>query len=126
MADDPSELTQPQKDLIAKRIVERWGGTHECPVCHDNKWTLLPHLTTPVKLVGLTGKLNFPGSTVYPEAHLVCGTCGYTMTFNVSALGIEMERPQSKADQRYGQNLEVKSIVGDLIKRLEGDDDAKR
>lgn len=126
MAEDETELTQVQKDLIVRRIVERWAGSRECPVCRDNKWVLLPHLTTPVKLTGMTGKLNFPGSAVYPQAHLVCTTCGNTLTFNLSVLGVDLEKRQSRAERLYGQNLQQKSIVAELIKRLEDKDDAKK
>jgi hypothetical protein len=126
VADDPTELTQAQQDFIVKRISEKWAGDRDCAVCRDNKWVLLPHLTTPVKLTGMTPNLNFPGKSIYPQAQLVCSTCGNTLTFNISALGLDLDKPQTRAERLYNQNLENKQITGELARRLGRKDDAQR
>jgi hypothetical protein len=120
------ELTQEQREEIAAKITQKWRGSRECPVCQVNAWALMPHLTTPVKLQGQTGKLDFPGTEVYPQAHLVCTNCGNTLTFNVTTLGIDLLKPQTLAERLYDKNQRQRKLLTEVMQSRKDKDDAGR
>jgi hypothetical protein len=119
MADTNAVLTKQQRDEIAAKTIQNWRGSRrDCPVCKVNAWALSLDLTTPVKLQELTGKLDFSGTEVYPQAHPVCSNCGNTLTFNVTVFGVDLLKPQMMAERLYDRNQQQRKLMADLS--LEG------
>lgn len=85
---DDSELSAEDLERIKGAILAKWKGEKKCPICLANEWTIAPNCVTPMRLKGLSGSIMIGGGSTYPTAMLVCTNCGYTLNFNLVAIGI--------------------------------------
>lgn len=105
MADSPDKTTLSDADqkLIVDALTPKWAGSHECPICKAIHWTLVPYVSTPMELAGLKGGIRIGGGKVQPTATIVCMNCGYTMNFNLVAMGVVP--PDSEPTPSGGGNV---------------------
>jgi hypothetical protein len=95
---DDTKLSSAELDRIREAILAKWTGQKSCPICSTNKWTIGPHIITPMRLEGASGNIMLGGGSIYPSVMLVCENCGFTHYFNLVALGIYQEL-QKKASE---------------------------
>ena len=83
-------LTPEQRQLIGNALFEKAGlATLICPASGDTNWEVEDQLA---QLVATDNPNETRlGGVNFPEAVVICLTCGYTMMFNVFYLGIAEE-----------------------------------
>jgi hypothetical protein len=81
---DATLLTDEQRTQIFA-WVNKYHAGKPCAVCEQRTWTLVPHLVAPPIFRKDTGL--FFGGPAYPQAMLLCRTCGNTLYFNAVIMG---------------------------------------
>lgn len=83
-------MTTIPKEEIQKAIAwidEHWTGQKACPICQNARWGVADTVGD-VQMMGLNKE---PTDRTYPLVILTCQTCGYTVLFNATVIGL-MER----------------------------------
>lgn len=83
-------MTTIPKEDIQKAIAwidEHWTGQKTCPICLNTRWGVADTVGD-VQMMGLNKE---PTDRTYPLVILTCQTCGYTVLFNATVIGL-MER----------------------------------
>ena len=114
MADKPpaddKELTQEQRDKVARWVTEKWGPNgNPCPICKHTTWFVGQHLVSPLT-ISPGGGISLSGGPTYPFAQLCCQNCGNTQFLNAVMFGLvkssetkaEPEEPQVKKEGSSG------------------------
>jgi len=81
----PGVLSSAEKAKIDAWLKEKWQGQALCPVSKDVKWLIADHLVQPLSIIA--GGLAIGGGG-YPQAMVICATCGFTMYFNAVLIGL--------------------------------------
>ena len=76
------QLTPEQKQIIMSAIDTKMTTQPSCPITGDKKWQLQEQLAY---MPTLPGVVNGP---LFPNAVLICTTCGYTLLLNLFILGV--------------------------------------
>lgn len=81
-------LTNENKQLIAKKVVEKIGF-FKCPICQNSTFTiadgfLVSSLQKDLKNLSIGGEY-------LPSIALVCNNCGFTSLHNIKILGLNIE-----------------------------------
>ena len=83
----PVGAMNPAKiEKIVAQLSTRAPNSGACQVCKNGRYTIAPHLVTP--LINQEEGLLMGGPS-YPQVMLICGNCGHTRYHNVIALGVE-------------------------------------
>ncbi len=69
-------------NFILKWVREKWKDG-KCPICKSTNWFPEGRITEI-----LQSKTYSEDPSSYPSVHVICYTCGYTMTFNAIIMGI--------------------------------------
>jgi hypothetical protein len=84
---DDNHLPKSDLDRILDHLNRKWITRRECPICMTAAWEIGQHATAQVTLAGVDGAMVI-GGPVYPEVPVVCKNCGYTIRFNLVAMGL--------------------------------------
>ena len=78
--------TVAQEDLqkAIAWIDEHWKGQKTCPICANTRWGIADTVGE-VPTVDLNKE---PTERAYPLVILTCQTCGYTVLFNATVVGL--------------------------------------
>jgi hypothetical protein len=95
-------MPAPDGKLTGAEIekIKSWVDQHRkspCPVCQNNLWTVGAVLTTPVNLVGPGPEFGVGlGGKIFPQAQVICVTCGHTQFFNAIVMGLTTSIQESE------------------------------
>lgn len=88
-------LTEAEQRIIIDSLTKRLGGRKlECPISGDSEWQVQDHFGQ-IPAGSRGGVLTLAS---YPNAVILCRTCGYTILLNLYRLGIagEFDIPQEQ------------------------------
>ena len=85
-----NSAANPHAPTVIEAIERKMGqGRLRCPVCEDVNWAVqeFPAILPATNAFGVRQPL-MEMRLSYPMAMVICQTCGYSMMFNLFALGV--------------------------------------
>ena len=82
---DIKQRSKLDPDQAIAWLDQHWKGTHKCPICTNDNWTVSDDLVE----VGLfKGGALVVGGALFPFMVVTCNTCGHTLLFNAIKAGL--------------------------------------
>ncbi len=88
-------LNESKKKEIAKTLLERIGKQYECPICHNNHFTIVDGYL----VQGLQDNMNsivLGNGPMIPSIAIVCIKCGFMSQHNLGVLGLMKKNDSTK------------------------------
>lgn len=86
LPDKQGNLSEAEQAKAKAWIARFWNNFQGCPICGRKEWQLAGNLVN-LHIAYPDAALTV-GGPVYPQALLICETCGYTMLFNAVMMGL--------------------------------------